>query len=215
MTRTPPTVEVIVFAAGLAAAAAAGVYGYRAVGLYGDGPFAAGYHRETDPRSGESVLVREVRTSKGPIRHIIDNLQRTREVQIDLDGDGVMESASASDAKGGVRVGVDLDKNGTIERWEYYGADARIERVGTSSTGNGVEDTWSYPDAAGLLLKEEFDTDQDGRIDKRHLYVAPPESPSARVLSVVEMGIDRSGRPERRMYYRPDGSFDRVEKVAR
>ena len=239
MKRTPPTVELIVFIAGLLAATAAGVYGYRTVGLYGDGAFASGYHRETDPKTGESLLVREVESSKGRIRHIIDNSQRTREIQMDLDGDGVIESAAPLREKGAVRVGVDrnkngtidawgywsddrliraeldLDENGTVERWEYYGAENRLEKVGSSSKGDGVADTWSFPDAAGLLLKEEFDTDRDGRVDKRHFYVEPPGSPSSRVLSIVEMDIDRSGKPDRRMYYRPDGTFDRVERVAR
>jgi hypothetical protein len=239
MTRKPAAVQLMVFIAGLAAATAAGVLGYRVVGLYGDGAFAAGYHRATDPQTGQSVLVHEVDSSKGRIRRVIDSSLQVREVRIDFDGDSVMETAAmmangqptrtaVDQTKNGTadtwgywsggrltRAELDLDENGTIERWEHYGADNGLEKVGTSSKGDGVEDSWSYPDSMGLILKEEFDTDRDGRVDKRHLYSSPPASPSTRVISVVEIGIDASGTPERRLHYRFDGSFDRVERVSR
>jgi hypothetical protein len=170
---------------------------------------------------------------------VIDNAMRLREVRVDVDGDGVMESGmkvdearpsrtEADQNKNGkfdtwgfyeagrlTRAELDLDENGKIERWEHFGPEGRLEKVGTSSRGDGVEDTWSYPDSDGLLVKEEFDTDRDGRIDKRHLYSASPGSQTTRTLSIVEIDIDAAGRAERRLHYRADGSFERVEIVSR
>ena len=78
MTTNLPLIETIMFAGGLAASVAAGVYGYQAVGLYGDGPFASGYHRERDPNTGESLLVHESVTGQGRIRRVMDQRFRLR-----------------------------------------------------------------------------------------------------------------------------------------
>jgi hypothetical protein len=187
MTR-PPLVEAIVFAAGIAAAIAAGMYGYREVGLYGDGPFASGFHRERDPKTGESLLVHESTTSQGRIRRVMDTRMRLKEVALDADGDGVMEAgATATDANIAgagfslandgvidawayrntagalVRVEVSTKRDGRIDRWEHYRND-RVIRVDLDTDGNGRPDRWqTFED--GILIDTFIDANEDGRAD--------------------------------------------------
>lgn len=142
-----------------------------------------------------------------------DKTGRLRRIDVDQNKNGRIETFGYWDGNRLLKIEIDLDENGVIERWEHYGEGNRLERVGTSSKGDGVEDTWSYPDAEGLVLKEEFDTDRDGRVDKRDTYAAPPGAPGQRVLSIVELNLDKDGHPERRLHYRPDGQFDRVERL--
>jgi hypothetical protein len=78
--------------------------------------------------------------------------------------------------------------------------------VGSSSRDDAIEDTWTYPDEKGFLTRVETDTDRDGLIDKRDTFVSKPGAPDKRVLQMVELGIDKAGRPARRLYYKPDGT---------
>ena len=50
-----------------------------------------------------------------------------------------------------LRIEIDKDADGRIDRWEYYGPGKVLERVGVSRAGNGVEDTWQYFDSSGDL----------------------------------------------------------------
>lgn len=138
---------------------------------------------------------------------------RLTRLDVDTNKNGKIDAFSYRDGTTLLRIEVDRDEDGTIDRWEHYGAGNKLQSVGTSSKGDGIEDIWSYPDAAGLLLKVEFDTDRDGVIDKRDLYSPDPGAPDGRVLTTLELGIDKAGQPERRLHYRPDGTFDRVERL--
>ena len=45
-----------------------------------------------------------------------------------------------------VRIEIDKDEDGKIDRWEYYGPDQKLEKVGFSRANDGKEDAWSYSD---------------------------------------------------------------------
>lgn len=123
----------------------------------------------------------------------------------------------------------DVDADGRIDRWEYFDADMNLERVGTSSASDGIEDTWTWPAAPGAegrvdrsgqrdrhvnrrefyrdgaLTRVEHDTNGDGRIDRWDRY-------SGTVLR--EAGFDTTfthDRPDRRAIYDARGAFERVE----
>ena len=188
MTTKLPLIETIIFAGGLAASVAAGMYGYQAVGLYGDGPFASGYHRERDPHTGESLLVHESVTSQGRIRRVMDQRFRLKEVGVDADGDGIVEiTTKATDANIAstgfslagdgvidawafrntagelVRVEVSTKRDGKIDRWEHY-RNNRMIKVETDTNGNGRPDRWQMFDE-GILTDTFIDADEDGRPD--------------------------------------------------
>ena len=95
-----------------------------------------------------------------------------------------------------VRIEIDNNEDGKIDRWEYYGPDQKLERVGMSRANDGKQDSWAYhapdgsiarieistkPDATpnrtefyekGTLARVEEDTNGDGRIDKWEEYEA-------------------------------------------
>jgi hypothetical protein len=136
---------------------------------------------------------------------------RLKKIEMDQDKNGRMDTFSYWDASRLLRIEIDKDEDGKVERWEHYDADNKMVSVGTSSKDDGVEDTWAYVAKDGLLDRIEYDTDRDGVVDKREVYGPKPGDPLARVVAVVELDVDKTGRPERRLYYKPDGSFDRVE----
>ena len=54
---------------------------------------------------------------------------------------------------------------------------------------------------------------QGGMAEKREFFVPRPGNPTERVLSVVEFGLDKEGKPSQRLFYRPDGQFDHAERL--
>jgi hypothetical protein len=138
---------------------------------------------------------------------------RLRRIDADTNKNGRIDAFSYWDATRLIRVEIDRDEDGKIDRWEHYDESRKLIRVGSSSKDDEVEDTWAYPDANGFLAKVETDTDRNGDIDKRETYIQSPSVTAGRVLTVVELGLDAAGNPARRLYYRPDGSFDRSETL--
>ena len=125
------------------------------------------------------------------------------------------------------RLEVDADADGLIERWELYRSDGTMEKLGTSTRGDGRADTWviqaenvmtvemsTRRDGVidrrelhehGLLRRTELDTNQDGRPDQWQRFEGG---------RVAELAFDttlQAGRPDRRLIYTPDGTVARVE----
>ena len=91
---------------------------------------------------------------------------RLQLLKYDANGDGLVETFSYMDGNRVVRIELDANDDGRIDRWEYYGAGRRLERVGFSRAGDGREDSWSFPDAAGAVARIESSTNRDGRVDR-------------------------------------------------
>jgi hypothetical protein len=144
-------------------------------------------------------------------------------LKYDSKGDGYFDTFSYMDGNRIVRIEIDSNRDGAIDRWEYYGEDGKLTRIGISRGGDGVADVWSYPRADGsierteistrhdgkitrteyfegkALVRAEEDTDEDGRIDKWETYEGDR-------LSVVSFDTLHRGVPDRRMVYGPDGT---------
>jgi len=147
-------------------------------------------------------------------------------LKYDSDGDGKFDTFSYMDGSTVLRIEIDRDEDGKIDRWEYYGPGKLLERVALSRAQNGVADTWQYFDGAGaiarvemaeqgasnkarlerieyyekgVIVRAEEDTDHDGKIDKWETYE------DNRLASV---GFDerRRGVPTRRILYAADGA---------
>ena len=167
-----------VLAAGLLAAAAAGVAAYRAVGPYGDGPFGAGFRRIPHPAGGgRSTLVHDFEFGSETVRAVIDErTRRASEWRIDADADGRPETRARVDAAtGAVSVERDLDADGVPERWEYYAGvreaeQGRVEKVGFSLAGDAVVDAWAFHGADGGIVRVEVSTRRDGVVDRWEHY---------------------------------------------
>jgi hypothetical protein len=122
-----------------------------------------------------------------------------------------------------LRIEIDQDGDGNIDRWEYYGADQKIARVGFSRAKDGVEDAWSFSNTAGAveriemstkhnkkidriehyvngaLARAEEDSDGDGRFDKWETY-------EGERLTSVAFDTAHRGSPDRRLIYSADGN---------
>jgi len=121
-----------------------------------------------------------------------------------------------------VRIEIDGDGDGIVDRWEYYDARQTLEKVGLSRANDGTPDAWAYaaPDGSlarleistaqnGKVTRTEFydhdvitraeeDTDGDGRIDKWETY-------RDGAVSMVAFDTTHRGTPDRRLIYQPDG----------
>jgi len=159
-------------------------------------------------------------------------------LKYDSNGNGKVDTWSYMDGARVVRIEIDKDENGTIDRWEYYGDGQKLEKIGFSRANDGKEDAWSYPGADGkierieisprrdgkvsrtehysndVLVAAEEDTDGDGRPDKWETWeVVDRPTPGAPAYGVISTSFDDSGsgRPERRFVYGPGGAIARVE----
>jgi len=152
--------------------------------------------------------------------------QKTGKLQLlkyDSNGNGVIDTWSYMDGARAVRIDIDVDEDGKIERWEYYGASQKLERVGFSRAKDGKEDAWSYPGAAGAierietstrrdgkvsrvehfksdrLVAAEEDSDQDGKTDKWETY-------DGERLASVAFDTQHRGTADRRLIYGSNGT---------
>jgi hypothetical protein len=144
-------------------------------------------------------------------------------LKYDANGDGKPDTFSYMDGARIVRIEIDKNEDGKVERWEHYDANQKLEKVGFSRAGDGTEDAWSYlgPDGRvtrieistqrngkvsriehyqqGRLASAEEDADADGRIDKWETYDGD------RLASVAFDTLHR-GTPDRRLIYGADGT---------
>jgi hypothetical protein len=143
--------------------------------------------------------------------------------QLTLNGgkDGKANIVSYMDGNKIVRIETDSDENGRTDRWEYYGADQKLQKVGISRANDGIVDTWLFQGADGLpakaevstardgkvtrteffskgeLARAEEDTDADGRVDKWETY-------SGGALTAVGFDTTKSGKPTVTVDYRQE-----------
>jgi hypothetical protein len=153
-------------------------------------------------------------------------------LKYDANGDGIVDTWSYMDGARILRIEIDQDQNGTIDRWEYYGADQKPgnqkpEKIGLSRRNDGIEDAWSYmrPDGSldrveistrrnrkvnriehyenNVVVRAEEDTDGDGKMDKWETF-------DGTHLTSVAFDTQHRGTPDRRLVYGLNGSA-RVE----
>jgi hypothetical protein len=55
-----------------------------------------------------------------------------------------------------VRIEIDRDGDGKIDRWEYYAAGGALEKVGYSRAGNGHADAWAFQGSDGSIARIEM-----------------------------------------------------------
>jgi hypothetical protein len=159
-----------------------------------------------------------------------DDSGQLRQIALDSNGDGRVDTWSQMDGARVVRVDADTNHDGTVDRWEHYGPDGQLEKVGYSRAGAGQPDAWAWPDASGQIARLELadtstgaivrieyyeagvirraidDADGDGRPEKWEDYAG------GRLVS-LSLDLSRRGTPERRLHYGHDGSLERTEDL--
>ena len=151
------------------------------------------------------------------------------QLNVDQNGDGRIDQWSFFDGNRPLRGEADTDADARVDRWEYFDEQSALTRVGTSSLGDGIEDTWVWVEAvdgesrvdharrrdrqidrreyfrADVLVRAEEDTNADGRLDRWDRY-------EGTILRQAEFDTSfSSGRPNRRLVYDAQGRFLRVE----
>jgi hypothetical protein len=146
-----------------------------------------------------------------------------RQLDYDSNKNGRPDTISYMDGTRVLRVEIDKDEDGKVERWEYYGADSKLEKVGLSGANDGVVDQWAYRGPDGTITKVEKSTRRDGRVQRTEFYekgqlvaveedaddngaVDKWETYSGGSVTSVALDTNGSGVPTRRLVYAPDGS---------
>ena len=144
-------------------------------------------------------------------------------LRYDSNGDSKVDMWSYMDGAKIVRIDIDLDADGAVDRWEYYGDDQTLEKVGFSRQNDDVQDAWSFGDGSGAITRIEISTRRDGTIGRIEHFengamVRAEEDTDgqggmdkwetydgARLASVAFDTLGR-GTPDRRLTYGADGS---------
>lgn len=163
---------------------------------------------------------------------------RLRTLETDANKNGRIDTVSYMDGARIVRIELDLDENGHVERWDFYDAAGQLEKVGLSRSNDGVMDAVAFYDPAGELQKMEISTARDGRFDRTEFYEggrlassaedtnrdgrpdkwdsyrvvpAPAGQPVDYTITATSFDDSGSGRPERRFVYGAQGAIAQVE----
>ena len=156
---------------------------------------------------------------------------RLRQLTYDSNKNGKPDSFSYMDGTKVLRVEVDKDEDGKIDRWEYYGANQKLEKVGLSRLNDGKVDEWAYQGPDGSVARIEISTKHDGKIGRTEFYEKGAlvraeedtdgngptdkwETYSNGVLTSVAFDTEGTGRPTRRLVYGKDGTLSRIETGA-
>jgi hypothetical protein len=152
---------------------------------------------------------------------------RLKQLNYDSKNNGKFDTVSYMDGARVLRIEIDTDGDGKVDRWEYYGADQKLAKVGFSRAKDGKEDAWSYAGPDGTIERIEISTRRDGKIGRTEHYVkdlpvrAEEDTDGDGVvdkwetfqsgrLTSVAFDTTHRGSPERRLNYAADGTV-RVE----
>jgi hypothetical protein len=163
---------------------------------------------------------------------------RLSKLVFDANKNGRNDSVSYMDGTTILRIELDLDENGTIDRWDFYKPDHTIEKVGFSRQNDGVMDAVTFYNGdrtinhieisskrdgrfdktefydGNVLVRSEEDTDGDGRPDKWDTWAPlPGHQANEPAYSVTSSSFDDEGRgfPQRRFTFGPGGTVARVD----
>ena len=95
---------------------------------------------------------------------------RLSQLTVNAEKDGKPNTFSYMNGSKFVRIEIDNDEDGKIDRWEYYRPDQTIERVGFSRANDGRVDAWAFQGADGLVSRVEVSTKRDGKTDRTEFY---------------------------------------------
>jgi hypothetical protein len=129
---------------------------------------------------------------------------RLQRLAFDANRNGRNDSVSVMDGSRIRRIELDLDENGQVERWDFYGSDGKIEKVGFASRNDAVMDSQAFYAADGTLQRIEISTRRNGRFDRLEVY-------QAGVLVRSEEDQNGDGRPDKWETYRPEPNAARGE----
>jgi hypothetical protein len=124
------------------------------------------------------------------------------QLTIDVVKDGKPNVTSYMDGTKFLRIEIDKNEDGKIDRWEYYGADQKLEKVGFSRSDDGKPDAWAFEGADGSIARVEVSTKKDGKPNRTEFY-------ENGALSRAEEDTDADSRVDKWEHYE-SGALVRV-----
>ena len=101
--------------------------------------------------------------------------------------DGKPNITSYMDGTKFMRIEIDADEDGKIDRWEYYGTTQQLDRIGISRANDGKPDAWITEGSDGSVSRVDVSTNRDGRANRFEFY-------NRDELTRVEEDTDTDGR---------------------
>lgn len=142
------------------------------------------------------------------------------ELTYDFNKNGKIDTWTQMDGARPVFTRMDSNEDGKMDRWEYYGPDGKLVKVGLSRRDDGKPDAWAFQGAdgqvervevsstgddkkidrwehhaGGVMVAAEEDGDRDGKPDKWETF-------KDGALETAAFDENKDGRPDRRMTYR-------------
>lgn len=172
---------------------------------------------------------------RAPAAGYDSNTGKLSTLSVDANRNGKVDTVSHMDGTRILRIEVDQNEDGQIDRWDFYGADRKLERVGFSRQNDGLMDAVAFYESEGVLSRMEVstrrdgtfdrieryangvlievaeDTDGDGRPDKWDAYGPSRTGSSDPVVTATLFDDSKRGKPERRFVYGHNGAIARVE----
>jgi hypothetical protein len=96
--------------------------------------------------------------------------KKLSQLTVDSGRDGKPNIFSYMEGTRFVRIEIDNDEDGNIDRWEYFGSDQKLEKVGLSGSNDGRVDRWVYKAPDGSIGKVEVSTRRNGKVDRTEFY---------------------------------------------
>lgn len=144
-------------------------------------------------------------------------------LKYDSNRNGKVDTLSYMDGTRVLRIEIDQDEDGRLDRWEYYGADQKLERTGTSRANDGKEDAWLYAGPDGAIVRIDVSTRRDGKVNRTEHYEKdaliraeedsnedgkPDKWETYEGGRLVSVAFDTTyrGTPDRRLIYGTEGS---------
>ncbi len=132
-----------------------------------------------------------------------DKTGKLRLLTYDSNGNGKPDTWSHMDGTRVVRVEIDKNEDGVIERREYYDASQALEKVEASTRPDGKVTRTEFYDG-GALARAEEDIDGNGAVDRWETYANG-------LVRSVAFDTEGTGRPTRRLVYGSDGQLVQIE----
>ena len=138
-----------------------------------------------------------------PVRKVYnDKTGRLERLDYDTRNSGRIDTRCYMDGTRILRIEIDRDDDGKVDRWEYYGPDQKLEKVGVSRLNDGNPDAWAYEGPDGSMARLEIATARDGKVTRTEYY-------EHGALVRAEEDTRRSGRPDKWETYQ-DGALRSV-----
>lgn len=112
------------------------------------------------------------------------------QLNVDASADGKPNITSYMDGTKFVRIEIDTNEDGKIDRWEHYDADQTLQRVGFSRANDGIADAWAFKAADGSVQRVEVSTRRDGKTNRTEFY-------EQGALARAEEDTDADGRVDK------------------